>query len=401
MSSAGASAGERPDPLSARTPGSPHTVVTPAGRYYVVYYAWGSTRGNHAGMAYLCETLARTRTDVELVPVEPVRVKRLKAGVNLSPRWAARLNRRLVTPLEVAVNQVGAWRLARKLRRRLRPGDGLMLMEIATAPRLSPYMEGLAGRVRGQVRYIMGCMHLPVHFTIRAGLAASPADLKGRLDLVDTVMVFGSGLAEEIERLGARCRVFRTCYYADTEFYRPAPASPVRGEEVFLIACVGHLMREFGQLREIAAACPEFHFAVSTSGVDVSSYFQGLENVRLMGRVPEQELLALMQSASVSLNVMEDTVGSNVITASLATGLPMVVSDVGSIRDYCTPDDTIFCRTTQDFVEALRKLHRNPALRRDMARAARAQSERVALPALLTAISGELTRSVSEARSCA
>lgn len=42
-----------------------------------------------------------------------------------------------------------------------------------------------------------------------------------------------------------------------------------------------------------------------------------------------------MAKADLSLNVMEDTVGSNVITTSMAMGLGLIVTDVGSIRDYC------------------------------------------------------------------
>ena len=36
-----------------------------------------------------------------------------------------------------------------------------------------------------------------------------------------------------------------------------------------------------------------------------------------------------MNDSDISLNVMKDTIGSNVICTSMATGLAMVVSDVG------------------------------------------------------------------------
>ena len=52
-------------------------------------------------------------------------------------------------------------------------------------------------------------------------------------------------------------------------------------------------------------------------------------------------------------NMMYDTIGSNVITTSLSMGLIMIVSDVGSIRDYCKDDFSFFCKTKEDFVSNL------------------------------------------------
>jgi glycosyltransferase involved in cell wall biosynthesis len=101
-------------------------------------------------------------------------------------------------------------------------------------------------------------------------------------------------------------------------------------------------------------------------GANLTEHFAGLENVKLYGFLSEDELLALMQSCSVSLSVLEDTIGSNVITTSLAVGLAQVVSDVGSIRDYCSTDDTIFCSDTDSYINAIQKLDNDRALLLDM-----------------------------------
>ncbi|UVV76520.1 glycosyltransferase family 4 protein [Bacteroides fragilis] len=59
-----------------------------------------------------------------------------------------------------------------------------------------------------------------------------------------------------------------------------------------------------------------------------------------------------MNKADVSLNIMKDTIGSNVIVTSMAMGLAMVVSDVGSIRDYVDESNGLFCLTSKDFIIA-------------------------------------------------
>lgn len=74
--------------------------------------------------------------------------------------------------------------------------------------------------------------------------------------------------------------------------------------------------------------------------------FPKTPNVELKGFLEEDELRHQMDIADVSLNVMEDTVGSNVITTSMAMGLAMIVSDVGSIRDYCNDANALFAKTT-------------------------------------------------------
>ena len=67
-----------------------------------------------------------------------------------------------------------------------------------------------------------------------------------------------------------------------------------------------------------------------------------------------------MSRADISLNVLEDTVGSNVITTSMAMGLAIVVSDVGSIHDYCSERNALFCENnSKSFIEAINRLSKD------------------------------------------
>ena len=85
-----------------------------------------------------------------------------------------------------------------------------------------------------------------------------------------------------------------------------------------------------------------------------------------------------MDIADVSLNVMEDTVGSNVITTSMAMGLAMIVSDVGSIRDYCNDANALFCQNNvEQFVRAIKKLQNNLQLVLRMKKASLENSKRL------------------------
>ena len=103
------------------------------------------------------------------------------------------------------------------------------------------------------------------------------------------------------------------------------------------------------------------------------------KNVRLNKFIPETELLVKMQQADVSLSVFDDTIGSNVIVTSLACGLPQVVSDVGSVRDYCSEENAIFCKTTEDYVQAIQFLDKNREICKQMGIKARKRAEDISL----------------------
>src|SRR5205823_2940372 len=101
--------------------------------------------------------------------------------------------------------------------------------------------------------------------------------------------------------------------------------------------------------------------------------------VLLYKYLPEHELLLKMQQADACISVMEDTVGSNSIVTGLACGLPQIVSDVGSIRDYCSMENTIFCKEVKDFVQAIRLLKQNKDLCTQMSHHARQRAQELSL----------------------
>ena len=82
-------------------------------------------------------------------------------------------------------------------------------------------------------------------------------------------------------------------------------------------------------------------------------------NVKLYGYLQEQEMLHLMQRCDVNLCVLQDTIGSNVITTAMATGLVNIISEVGSVHDYCNKNNSIFCNNSADFINALQLLSAN------------------------------------------
>ena len=97
-----------------------------------------------------------------------------------------------------------------------------------------------------------------------------------------------------------------------------------------------------------------------------------LASVRLSAPIPKAKIFDVMneirkvkRTAPVHEGevVIENVLGlgSNVIVTSLAMGLAMICSDVGSIRDYCDESNTIFCQNNDvsQFSDAITILSQN------------------------------------------
>jgi glycosyltransferase involved in cell wall biosynthesis len=141
----------------------------------------------------------------------------------------------------------------------------------------------------------------------------------------------------------------------------------------------GYLYRNDKLLKDVIKGCPQVTFEICMGFRDLSSMFSDCENVRMNGVLSEREYLKRMQESDISLSVFDDTVGSNVITTSLACGLPQVVSDVGAIRDYCSEENAIFCKTVDDHIQAIHFLSQNRERCLQMGLSARKKAEEISL----------------------
>lgn len=311
---------------------------------YILYYEFQVTKGNHGGMAYLARELEKECTEV--VALKHVH-QEFRGGKVLGYLHAAWLTIYLLF--------------------KLKKGDTVFFLEYLTGNFAYQHLIGKwINAVHKGVRRF-GLVHLDGANLLR--LIGSKEEILWRLDQVDEVVVFGSSLKAFFRELGFTKPVNVTFHYADTAYYKPpAERHPIGLQVVF----IGNLKRDYDQLLQIIKACEEgvsFHICLGKKPEFAA--LKAMPNVHQYGYLKEEELLKLMQKADVNLSVLEDTIGSNAITASLATGLVQVVSDVGSIRDYCSEENAVFCTSTSDFTAAISRLSANPQLLRQMQVAAR------------------------------
>jgi len=258
----------------------------------------------------------------------------------------------------------------------LKPEDVFFFMEYLGGKQCGDHRAiAVDLRRRGIKNRLIGLLHLPIQTLFEL----YDADyITSGLDVLDDIVVFGSSLAEDLRQLGYGNKVQQTFHYVDTHYYHPVRKDVNRAE--FVVIVMGFLYRNRTILKEIVQKCPNIIFELFLgNNNELHSFFAECRNVILHRFVPEAELHYKMQHADVSLSVMDDTVGSNVITTSLACGLPQVVSDVGSIRDYCSEENAIFCKDVDSFVNALQTLSQNLTLCQEMGRHARKKAETISL----------------------
>jgi len=131
-------------------------------------------------------------------------------------------------------------------------------------------------------------------------------------------------------------------------------------------------------LDQIARALPEVRFDVVT-GVDTR--LSGFDNVHTHRGIDDGALAELYRNADVLLLPLSDSTANNALLEGMASGLPVVATDLPALRAYLpkggvlVPDNAV-----EGFIAALQMLRQDIPARRAMGRSSRARAEELAWP---------------------
>ncbi len=156
---------------------------------------------------------------------------------------------------------------------------------------------------------------------------------------LSAVICVGRSQQEYFTRLLDADRVFFVPLGIDTQYFTPPASFGSRDPDLCLF--VGENYRDLptfrGLVELVAYRRPETRFVAVIPRRSFELIGQH-PNLTLLSNVPEPELLDLYRSASMMVMPLHDATANNAVLEALACGLPIVVSDVGSIRDYVCPE---------------------------------------------------------------
>lgn len=319
---------------------------------YLIVQEWNSTRGNHAGMRHMCDLL------VNRYPSEyKVLVREKSVNIHFSALGAMRLLQKLWRKLywEAYAIPKEYRQICSEMFKSLNDDDQVFLLEYLLKQEPQKDLAYYIRRCYPNVK-IHGLIHLTPSL-LRQQL--NEKEIQQWCLPLDKVMTLGSSLSSFLIEMGISPNIISTGFhYVDNSYYKN-DITRLRTRPIRIIT-MGALQRNYNLISEVVKQCSDMEWIICRGrNKDVDSLFPQSSNIKLLGYLSEDELKNEMMSSDVSLNIMDDTVGSNVITTSMSMGLAMVVTDVGSIRDYCNESNSVFCNgNVESIKEALLSLEK-------------------------------------------
>ncbi len=176
-------------------------------------------------------------------------------------------------------------------------------------------------------------------------------------------------------------RVFVVPHGVDSEFFRP-PAQP-RTEPVCIT--IGAHLRDFETLlqamRIVWAENPATRFINVGTRSDKKFVFPPFEDprVQFLDRVSDEALRAALQTARVAVFSFAAATANNAVLEAMASGLPIVTTAVGGVRDYVDDAVGVLCppRDPEALAGGIIDLLRDDATLEKKAEAGRARALRL------------------------
>jgi len=155
---------------------------------------------------------------------------------------------------------------------------------------------------------------------------------------LSAVVCVGRNQQEYFEKIIGADRVFFSPLGVASDYFVPPESIDTRDPDLCLI--VGENYRDYPTLRGVIELVsylrPETKFLILTPPRN-HEFLGDHPNLTYTSGISEAELLGLYQSASVLLMPLHDATANNAILEGMSCGLPIIVTDVGAVRDYVDP----------------------------------------------------------------
>ena len=194
---------------------------------------------------------------------------------------------------------------------------------------------------------------------------------------LDAVITLAPDQADWFKTWLDPARVHLVKHGVDDAFFHPAEGGPP-SEPPWRVVTVGTNFRDYDLLFRVAARLgdlPDVQFhVVKRFGPDTVIP----SNVRVHTGLSDEDLAGLYRRSHICMLPLAKATASNTLLEGMASGLPVVVSDLYSVRSYAGEEEALFFPVGDAEAAAarIRELVENPELRLRLGRAGRARAER-------------------------
>lgn len=239
----------------------------------------------------------------------------------MGPRWAERVN--------IRWRRLSEWRLRPVFARKERQCVHYLYPE-------NSLFRGVEWK--GGHGLVLSC-HQPGEFLRSMRHHQGYAGFFRALQRADRVVLLASRFADDYARYCGSQKVVVIPHGVDAAFFRPGPVE----EREPLVLTVGNWLRDYafwlraakclaGQVREVTFAVVASPQTVENVRVEAREALG--ERVRFLQGLTDLELRALYQKASVLFLPLIDAGANNALLEAMATGLPIVTTDLSATREY-------------------------------------------------------------------
>lgn len=331
---------------------------------YLIVQDWASTHGNHAGMVHMCRLFVNRWPDKYEMVIKPQPLAKKKiVGESLVSKIRRKIEEIRYNHYLTKTYTEEYIELCQPIFNKLKDGDEIFLLEylLPWAPQygLAKYIRKHFPNIR-----IYALSHLTTKYFEESIVNKEAKIIKKWSSLTNRMLTLGSSLSKYLVAQGVPSEKVSTGFhYVDSDYYHVNTPTTISDNAPITIIAMGALQRDYSMLAEVVRATPDVRWIICKGRKQIDHLFPVADNVMLKGYMDEDELRHQMGISDVSLNVMDDTVGSNVITTSMSMGLAMIVTDVGSIRDYCDEENALFCQNeVESIVKAINHLNQDRKL---------------------------------------
>jgi glycosyltransferase involved in cell wall biosynthesis len=199
---------------------------------------------------------------------------------------------------------------------------------------------------------------------------------------LDAVILVSLSQRDFFERSLPPERIHVIPHGIDCEFFSPREGP--RRDGPLRCVTVGHWLRDWRVFRETAQRLPDVAFTVVSGRV---TGLEDLPNVTVRSGLEDDALAAVYRDADVLFMPLIESTANNALLEGIACGLPVVTTDLRSVRSYL-PDGTALLVGQGDgpgHARALERLLADAGLRARMGVSARRQAEAMAWPTIARA----------------